>query len=599
LERLERIELSTPRWQRGVLPLNYRRFLFFTKNIRLNIYMPSKSIDECLRELHENFDIVCQIICDYSDLELAKIDLFSKLKKVHQHSYDNDQRLIFVIKKDFYDGKEISGYLLKILQTMIRDIDISNFFVCVVTTNQNIKQEYQPVLENISQDSVPFHLFSCQGDFSRLQLEKDNFIGKLQNFVYDKIDNLTDQQKNLLFVDRTFCMMPWIGINIEPNSSVRPCCWFDPATPLGNVKSQSIKEIWNSSDLKKIRLNMLSNTPVLSCSACYQQESLGRDSLRKSINRDFAHQINIIDNTTSDGTDNNFSIKYWDIRHNNLCNFACRSCGPDASSSWHQIYKKIYLKNNSIKSAILKAGDNENIVLEQMHEHLEQVEKIYFAGGEPSMIEEFYHVLMHLIDLKKYDIALTYNLNLSRLTLKTWDLSELWKNFTRVSIGASLDAMGARAEYLRVGTVWQDIIDNRKKIQESCPHVDFYVSSTTGLINSLHVPDFHRHWVEQGLIGVEDFNIQMLLNPSWMSVTHAPRVLKDRIVDRYQQHLKWLRPLDRLGRASSGFQSIINLCQTQDQFDREKFWQEVNQLDQYYGTSLLEYFPELQDCGLE
>jgi hypothetical protein len=46
-------------------------------------------------------------------------------------------------------------------------------------------------------------------------------------------------------------------------------------------------------------------------------------------------------------------------------------------------------------------------------------------------------------------------------------------------------------------------------MMEVCPQVDFYISSTVGLINALTHTDFHRSWVEQGLIKPQDFNFNL------------------------------------------------------------------------------------------
>ena len=56
-----------------------------------------------------------------------------------------------------------------------------------------------------------------------------------------------------------------------------------------------------------------------------------------------------------------------------------------------------------------------------------------------------------------------------------------------MSIGASLDAEGSRAELMRKGTVWEETVANRKRMLEVCPQVDFYISATVGLSNCLHV----------------------------------------------------------------------------------------------------------------
>lgn len=557
------------------------------------------SISDCVTHLHQTHEIISEISCDYSNFESAYLDLYLRLSRDHRTVFEPNQRLIITIEKDFYHSNNSHGMILELLQSILCDIDISNFFVCLVTTNPDIDKEYASVHAIQNQDPVPINIFYCQGDFQKISTDHDRVRGKIQSLrdISNTINNLDAKQRDLLFVNDTFCIMPWVGAFIGTDSIVQPCCMFDKTkTSIGNLKNNTLKELWNSNTLKDIRKDLLGGRRPEACHVCYQRESLGRDSLRKSVNRDFAHQASIIDNTI-DGHDFNFLVQYWDVRYNNLCNFACRSCTPVSSTSWYQIHNAIY-PNSPMQKPLLEAGDDQDQTFREFYNHLDHVKVICFAGGEPTMIENFYHILDILDNKKRYDVHLRYNINLSKLKLKDWDLSEIWQRFPNVSIGASLDAMESRAEYLRVGTVWNNIVKNRKILLEKCPHIDFYISATTSLINALHVADFHRSWVDQGLIKPEDFNIQILTDPKWMSTKNAPIPLKNKIIERYQQHLVWLKPLDSLGRATSGFQSIIELCRTADTYDRDKFWFEINRLDHYHGTNLLEYFPELQDTGL-
>jgi sulfatase maturation enzyme AslB (radical SAM superfamily) len=83
---------------------------------------------------------------------------------------------------------------------------------------------------------------------------------------------------------------------------------------------------------------------------------------------------------------------------------------------------------------------------EQMQEHIPYLEQIYFAGGEPLIMEEHYRILKELVKREMFNVKLIYNTNFSRLNLKDEDVLDYWKLFNNVSIGASLDAMGPRAE---------------------------------------------------------------------------------------------------------------------------------------------------------
>jgi sulfatase maturation enzyme AslB (radical SAM superfamily) len=118
--------------------------------------------------------------------------------------------------------------------------------------------------------------------------------------------------------------------------------------------------------------------------------------------------------------------------------------------SWYTEEEELYGKRNYPK--IMFAGRTETDMWEQLQPHIPYLEQIYFAGGEPLMMEEHYRILKELVKREMFDVKLIYNTNFSRLTLKDDNVLDYWKLFNNVSIGASLDGMGPRAEYIRKGT---------------------------------------------------------------------------------------------------------------------------------------------------
>jgi sulfatase maturation enzyme AslB (radical SAM superfamily) len=219
---------------------------------------------------------------------------------------------------------------------------------------------------------------------------------------------------------------------------------------------------------------------------------------------------------------------------------------------------------------------------------------VYFAGGEPLIMEEHYRVLKELVHREMFDVRLVYNTNFSELDFKDESVLELWKLFKNVSVGASLDANGTRAEYIRKGTVWSKIVNNRERMLRVCPQVDFYVSSTVGILNVWHLPDFHREWVDLGLIQPHDFNINMLQSPEWQRANHLSDTLKQQVKERIHNHLLWLGPQDHMNRATNGYQSIIKFMdQPADADQLKEFFRETDQFDQIRNESFDTTFPEL------
>ena len=409
-----------------------------------------------------------------------------------------------------------------------------------------------------------------------------------------KISDMTDRQKELLLDSETFCMMPWLHLHAFPDGRAYPCCFGLDSLPVGDLNKDSMEKIFNDGPMRQMRLNMLSNKKSQQCTKCYDQEKSGFFSLRLSSNKHFGHNVGMVDSTTENGSVD-FVIKYWDIRFSNLCNFACRSCGTWFSSNWYEDHKKLTGKIPS-HAKVMRVGKTSNDVYEQMLEHFDHVEQFYFAGGEPLIMEEHYKILKELDRRRMYHVRLIYNTNFSKLIFKDMDVLELWNKFDSVAVGASLDAMGARAEYMRKGTVWTEIEVNRRRMQEICPQVDFYVSATVGLINALHVADFHRSWAEQGFIKPQDFNFNLLQGPYWQRIDLASDSLKEKIKKKYTEHITWLQPRDKLTRATKGYVSGLDYMMRRNNFkDIQQFKDGMKNIDAIRDENILETFPELTE----
>lgn len=407
---------------------------------------------------------------------------------------------------------------------------------------------------------------------------------------------LDARKQFLLDKSQRFCMLPWIHLHVAPDGDVYPCCHSMNIAPVGTSKNQTLEQVWNDQPMREIRQNMLQEQPSTACRRCYEQESAGFFSGRKSANKHFGHYIHRIDQTQSDGTQPEFSMTYWDVRFSNLCNLRCRSCGHGFSSQWYQDQARLagpeWKQNNTV---LRYAGRTETDMWEQLLPHLDHVEQIYFAGGEPLLMEEHYNILEELLRRNKTDVRLIYNTNFTHTDLKGNSVFDYWKQFKSVAIGASLDGSDARGEYIRKGTHWQIVEQNRRQMLEICPQVDFYVSATLSIFNAWHLPDFHQDWVSKGLLKPQDFNVNILQDPTHYRIDIAPAEYKEKIKQKFEKHLEWLTPLDGLRRATVGFESAINFMMATDNTHLiDTFWRKTNELDNIRNERLLDVIPELR-----
>ena len=277
----------------------------------------------------------------------------------------------------------------------------------------------------------------------------------------------------------TSCILPYIHLYAEPNGEVKPCCIAGGFKEKLSLRDSSVDEVFNSPQMKELRKTMEEGERHPACNVCYEREDRGEHSPRKSFNSNSLWKMPLVNEDYSVTTD----LQHVDIRFSNLCNFKCRTCGPDLSSSWYEDNVKLYGPLKQPK--IIRPYKDEETFWQKVEPYMDGLEEIYFAGGEPLIMEEHYRILKKLDERKMYHVRLKYNTNFSQMTFKKLDVMEIWNRFESVKIGASLDGMGKRGEYLRKGQSWQQVEDNRKRMFDVCPDVYIFLATCLNVYNCL------------------------------------------------------------------------------------------------------------------
>lgn len=422
-------------------------------------------------------------------------------------------------------------------------------------------------------------------------LGKYNWTDRVPSYI--PIEQLTDKQKHQLMDSEYFCILPWIHLHAWPDGRAYPCCLGNASHPIGNFKEKSMRDIWNDEPMREMRRNMLNEKPCKQCTDCYEQEQHGFASMRNNSNKNFGQHIDLVDQTLPNGTLPNMQLHYWDVRFSNICNLKCRSCGSIFSSRWYDDDIKLWGKE--LRPRVQFAGRHEEDVWEQMQEHIPYLDQIYFAGGEPLIMEEHNRILKLLIEKGNTNVKLIYNTNLTELKFKRESVLELWKHFPHVCVAASLDDMGERAAIIRSGTNWADVEQNIRDLKRECPHIDFMLSPTLSMMNIWNFTKFHRYMVESGFIEAKDFNVNILQGPQDYRIDMLPAHLKEKFKQEFEEHIRWLEPIDSIQRAVGGFRGAIQfMIATDNSHLLKDFWESVNDLDWSRSESLLNVVPELE-----
>ena len=484
------------------------------------------------------------------------------LTSVYCSEYQSNFRILIVQDcEDIYDYADLPGRAICALQKYASQIDISNFFILVITGNKNISAELDQVQKLYSTDSC-----------------------SIQSYVVEEIEYVAKYK-----TQDTFCVLPWIHLYVGTDGNVLPCCAADHQHPMGSIEEHNIDKIVKSVAFNRLRKNMLSGSRSKECSRCYAHEDAGLPSLRQGHNKIWKNIKK--EDFAQDGSIDKFNPVYLDIRLNNICNLKCRMCSGYFSSAIAQEEVVLFGKKESVLSSL--KIQQRNLGLKEILEYVPTAEKIYFAGGEPLLTAEHYEILDALIACGNTDLEITYNTNFTTLTYRGRSVLDLWKQFSNIKIGASLDAEGDVAEYVRHGTNWDTIESNLNAVKTQCPHVNFTVTSTVGLLNVNSLIRLQQQWHISGTLDISKFSQTVMISPEHLTVSALPVEHKQRLEQTINCHIGWCRENNAKGLATQWTNVLNYMLSKDDSHSMAEFKRLTKIMDQHRNESLEKVIPEL------
>jgi MoaA/NifB/PqqE/SkfB family radical SAM enzyme len=399
----------------------------------------------------------------------------------------------------------------------------------------------------------------------------------------------------LLNQSKTFCMFPWLHLNVTPRGDVYPCCSSNYTAPFDNVKNKSLESVFNNEKMKQLRLNMLSDTPSSICNFCYKHEESSPFSFRKYSIEHFGNSFNeLVLQTNTDGSLPVFKMKYFDVRFSNICNMKCRTCGSEFSSQWAQEMKQHDDVGTNYR--IITHADETGKLLEEIKAQILNIELAYFAGGEPLITDEHYQILEEMIRTgANKKITLRYNTNMSNFKYKKHNILDLWSRFKRVEILASIDHYGDRAEYIRHGTDWAIVESNLKSIR-NLDYIDYQYNTVLSVFNYATLDDFFQYLIDKDLLRKKDMiSIYRALTPAYYTATVLPKNIKDTATTKLNNLYKYM--IDNDWYQAIHINDSITFTNSSEDWNTQKkeFRHHINRRDLFRNENFIKTFPELAE----
>ena len=295
--------------------------------------------------------------------------------------------------------------------------------------------------------------------------------------------------------NKVFCMAPWTHTYISPQGERRLCCasreqhsfqkqYIDASndkkygtvseskTHADDFNPLSLKEHWNSDYMKDIRRKLMAGEKISQCDVC-NDDILSINSYRNWFTGTmFSKKIQEAFDATDETGFTTMEPISFDYRYSNICNFKCRMCGEQLSSSWEAEKKKYGFWTPEQQPFMIPEVKEkmEKFQIEVVEPEFKDaisrgiVEECYWVGGEPLMYEIHWWALEEMIkNGSAKDCFLRYNSNLSRIEYFGKNLYDYLPQFKNWIICASIDGTGEIVEYIRKGIKWEKWLSNFKE----------------------------------------------------------------------------------------------------------------------------------------
>ena len=355
-------------------------------------------------------------------------------------------------------------------------------------------------------------------------------------------------------MSKTYCAKLWNHQYIHMSGSLRYCCAtmhdiIDKNSNRLHINNNSLKNTWNSNDVRQTRLKMIRGEPISACVKCVDQEARGYKSMRETHNmkKNFAL-------TKQDGSVDIMPTT-MELHLGNLCNLKCKMCGQQYSNQIGKELLEIGKDNKDFLDWVYKESGNVNIwtnnlsveyrwfqnpkIKNKLFEYVSKnIRKLTVIGGEPTVIPEFWELFEYLEQrdtLKNLSITLTTNLTNVNPNLTKW-LPKL-KKWT---VWASVDGIGERTEYIRYPSNFKKICKNLQFYKNLLgTNGDITLSPAIQLLNIDQLDDIIKWWLE-----FSDGNFEKQFGISWMAQVHYPTICnydilpkeyKDKIANKLEQ----------------------------------------------------------------
>lgn len=345
--------------------------------------------------------------------------------------------------------------------------------------------------------------------------------------------------KGVAKLSDTFCILPWIHMEVKPTATLKICCVGAREVQIGGrpatVGEDAFSDIWDSEYMQDVRRAMLDGRPVPDCAYCQQQDASGMTTFRELNNQEwmlrYQTSLNgLIDYAKQRGTIVNSPPAYLQLSLGNECNLKCRMCNSDFSSKIEKdpVHNR-WAPNSTATSREYSANwfKNDDVFVAELFSDPKIIRKLYVTGGEPMLSNRLQKILDLLVDHgtpENVDIVLNTNGTVSnRRTL------ERLVRFKSAMLGCSIDGYAQYYEYIRFPGRWSTVLNSLDRFKEYAGLIVGF-NPTIQAYNALNIDELYRFCDERDLF----CSPQIMYGPEHLTMLVMPPAARQSAAFRLQ-----------------------------------------------------------------
>lgn len=325
----------------------------------------------------------------------------------------------------------------------------------------------------------------------------------------------------------TFCLAPWVHSTVTVDTKLYPCCAIKKN---GTQTYTDFEGWWNGDTMGKLRSDFIADVKNTNCNKCWQDESLGKESLRQGYNRLFKPYVNFAqlrDDIKNNNIDNVSLPTTWELDIGNLCNLKCIMCNPtwsnkihdevlDNKSKFEQFPVLIEQTKNSVSADWTESEDGKSFI----NMVKPNIKWLKIQGGEALTVKGI-RDLIESLDSKNVTLSITTN-----GTVLDQRLLDALAKFKKVEISISVEAIGPANDVIRYGSSWQ-VIEKNISLLHQCPNIDLQLNHVLQNTSTLFLPDVIKFAEQQGL----HLSVTQLKQPEYLSLESIPTFHIDKLIN--------------------------------------------------------------------